>query len=196
VNVDDAEEYTQALGQVFGGGYRQIALGFRLGVPKALGLSIREWAEERLGGYARLSIPERQKAVWELVGEGMTIRQTADVLGVSKSIVAKDVQKWTAGDGQQAEQTGAVQNWTDSDEPDLAAKRDRLEEFDELIRQGDAQLEPLRDQRPVDALIYLEGALHTARRGLRTMHQYDQTLDGLPLAERVRNLMTEVGELL
>ncbi len=38
MNKDDAEEYTQSLGQVVGGAWRQIALAKRLGVPKALGV--------------------------------------------------------------------------------------------------------------------------------------------------------------
>jgi hypothetical protein len=93
VNADDAEEYTQALGQVVAGGYRQVGLGVRLGVPAALGLSIREWAEERLGGYVRMAIPERQVAARELVASGLTQRQTADVLGVDHETVNRDLRR-------------------------------------------------------------------------------------------------------
>ena len=67
---EDAEEYTQALGQVVAGGWRQIALGERLGVPKALGLSVDEWVKRRLGGYVKLSIEERREAVEELTAKG------------------------------------------------------------------------------------------------------------------------------
>lgn len=87
---DDAEEYTAALGQVVGGGYRQVALGVRLGVPTALGITTREWVEDRLGGYVRLAVPERREAVAELVAEGMTQRQVADVLGVTQPTVHRD----------------------------------------------------------------------------------------------------------
>jgi hypothetical protein len=87
---DDAEEYTQALGQVVAGGWRQIALGERLGVPAALGMSTREWVEGRLGGYIRLSIPERREAVKELTDEGMSTRQVGDVLGVGVGTVHRD----------------------------------------------------------------------------------------------------------
>lgn len=92
IDVADAEEYTQALGQVAAGAWRQIALGERLGVPDALGLTTREWVEERLGGYVRLSIPERREAVAELVAEGRTQKQAGDVLGVDARTVRRDLE--------------------------------------------------------------------------------------------------------
>ena len=91
MNAADAEEYTQALGQVVAGSWRQVALGKRLGVPRALGLTTREWVEDRLGGYVRLSIEERREAVAELTGDGMTQRETAEVLGVDVATVNRDV---------------------------------------------------------------------------------------------------------
>src|SRR6516164_1412375 len=66
MNRADADEYTEALGQVVAGGYRLVAHAQRLGVPKALGLSTPEWVEQRLGGYVRMSIPDRRNAVAEL----------------------------------------------------------------------------------------------------------------------------------
>ena len=91
MNPEDAEEYTQALGQVVSGGWRQIALGERLGVPAALGLSTREWVDQRLGGYVRMSIPERREAVAELAAEGLKQREIADVLGVGVATVNRDL---------------------------------------------------------------------------------------------------------
>lgn len=88
---EDAEEYTQALGQVVAGGYRQIALGERLGVPKALGLSTRDWVEQRLGGYVKYSIGERRAAVKELAGEGLAQRQIADIMGVDQETISLDM---------------------------------------------------------------------------------------------------------
>lgn len=94
---EDAEEYTQALGQVVAGSWRQVALGKRLGVPEALGISTAAWVEDRLGGYVRLSITERREAVKELTappeegGSGMSMREAADILGVGKSTVSDDV---------------------------------------------------------------------------------------------------------
>lgn len=91
MNEDDAEEYTQALGQVVAGGWRQVALGERLGVPKALGLSTRDWVEQRLGGYVRMGINERKEAAKELADEGMKQREIAAVLGVSPMTVNRDL---------------------------------------------------------------------------------------------------------
>lgn len=87
---EEAEEYTQALGQVVAGGWRQVALGRRLGVPEALGLTTREWVDQRLGGYVRLSIEDRREAVKELTEDGLTTREAASVLGVDQSTVVRD----------------------------------------------------------------------------------------------------------
>lgn len=91
MNPEDAEEYTQALGQVVMAGWRQAALGERLGVPKALGLTTREWVTDRLGGYLKLSVPERREAVTELNDEGMSQRQIGAVLGVDHKTVSNDL---------------------------------------------------------------------------------------------------------
>jgi len=97
MNRDDAEEYTQALGQVAAGGFRQVALGLRLGVPQALGLSVPEWVNGRLGGYVKLSIPSRRAAAKELTapedkgGLGLSGRSTAVVLGVDEGTIRGDL---------------------------------------------------------------------------------------------------------
>ena len=88
---EDAEEYTQALGQVVAGGWRQVALGERLGVPKALGLTTREWVEGRLGGYVRQGVTERASAAKELAAEGFHDHEIAEVLGVGESTVQRDL---------------------------------------------------------------------------------------------------------
>ena len=88
---EDAEEYTQALGQVVAGGWRQIALGQRLGVPKALGLDVDAWVKQRLGGYVRLSVEERQPAVAELKAQGHSNREVAQIVGVDKETVRRDL---------------------------------------------------------------------------------------------------------
>jgi hypothetical protein len=96
MNRTDAEEYTQALGQVTSGAWRQVALGQRLGVPEALGLSTTEWVECHLGGYVRLGITERRQAVAELTapveegGMGLSQRQAGAVLGVDQKTVSND----------------------------------------------------------------------------------------------------------
>lgn len=122
MSPEDAEEYTQSLGQIVAGSWRQIAWARRQGVPEALGLTTEQWVKERLGGYVSLAIPERREAVRELLapveegGEGLSTREAASVLGVSKSTVADDaapVQKWTADPVLSREATAApVQKWT------------------------------------------------------------------------------------
>jgi len=87
----DAEEYTESLGYILAGGWRQIYLAEKLGVPKALGLSVRDWVEDHLGGYIRLTLPEGREAVAELTALGMSSRRVADVLGVGKSTVDRDL---------------------------------------------------------------------------------------------------------
>ena len=87
---ENAEEYTAALGQVVAGGWRQVALGSRLGVPKALGITTAEWVDDRLGGYVRMSIPQRREAVAELLDEGFSNRQAAEILGVDEGTVRND----------------------------------------------------------------------------------------------------------
>jgi predicted transcriptional regulator len=88
---EDAEEFTQSLGQIVAGSYRQILLAQRLGVPKALGLELDEWVQTRLGGYVRLSIKERREAVKELTSEGLSQREIGAVLGVDQSTVHADL---------------------------------------------------------------------------------------------------------
>lgn len=99
----EALEYTEACAQVQAGSWRQIMLAGRIGVPGALGLTTREWVEEKLGGYIRLAIPERKEAALELTAEGMSTREIGDVLGVSHETAAADVRNLTDGDGDEAE---------------------------------------------------------------------------------------------
>lgn len=87
---DEAEEYTQALGQVVSGGWRQIFLGRRLGVPQALGLTTKEWVDGRLGGYLKLDQDERRAAVAELTEEGLSAPAIGEVLDVTEKTVDRD----------------------------------------------------------------------------------------------------------
>lgn len=94
MSAEDAEEYTRALGQIMSGGWRQIALAQRLGVPAAIGMTNDDWVRERIGGYVRLGLDERRGAVKELTDpEGefrFSNRQAADVLGVDEGTVRND----------------------------------------------------------------------------------------------------------
>jgi N6-adenosine-specific RNA methylase IME4 len=95
MNQEDAEEYTQSLGQIVAGSWRQIGLAKRLGVPKALGLTTEQWVNDRLGGYVRMSVADARKAVTELSQEGHSIREIAEITGISKSAVGRAVPNGT-----------------------------------------------------------------------------------------------------
>jgi len=84
---EDAEEYTQALGLVVAGGWRQIALGKRLGVPDALKLTTEQWVKGRLGGYVKLFGDERTAAVVELQAQNFTQREIAEITGLGLGTV-------------------------------------------------------------------------------------------------------------
>ena len=86
-----AEEWTQSLGQIFTGGWRQIVLADDLGVPKALGLTLEQWVKQRIGGYVKLTIDERREAAKELKEQGKSQRQIADVLGVDEKTIRNDI---------------------------------------------------------------------------------------------------------
>ena len=112
LELAEAEEYTESLAQIFAGSWRQIALAERIGVPKAFGLTTREWVEGRLGGYVKLSIPERREAVNILAEEGMSARQIGDVLGVGKSTVDRDFGPVPNGTPAAESEPGPVPNGT------------------------------------------------------------------------------------
>jgi hypothetical protein len=88
---EDAEEYTQSLGQIVSGSWRQIALAKRLDVPKALGLSVDQWVNGRLGGYIKQSITERREAVKELTADGHSNREIGQILGVDHQTINNDL---------------------------------------------------------------------------------------------------------
>lgn len=94
---EDAEEYTQSVGQVIAGGWRQIALGQRLGVPQALKLTTEQWVNGRLGGYVKYSVEERKAAVQELAADGRSERDIKGVLGVNRKTVRQDLGKPRGG---------------------------------------------------------------------------------------------------
>lgn len=88
---DDAEEFTQSLGQIAGGTYRQIELAKKLGVPAALGLSAREWVEKRLGGYVKYAVEHRIEIHRELRAEDKSLREIAELTGVDEKTVRNDL---------------------------------------------------------------------------------------------------------
>jgi hypothetical protein len=97
MSAEDAEEYTRALGQIMSGGWRQIALAQRLGVPEAIGMTTDAWVRDRIGGYVRLGLDERREAVKELTDpEGefqYSQRGAAEILGVDHRTVGNDLRR-------------------------------------------------------------------------------------------------------
>jgi N6-adenosine-specific RNA methylase IME4 len=88
VSKEDAEEFTSGLGQIVGGSWKIILQAHKLGVPAALGYdSTKMWVQERLGGYARLSMEDSREAARQLITDGLSLRQAGDVLGVSYQTV-------------------------------------------------------------------------------------------------------------
>src|SRR5580704_7650338 len=107
----DAEEFSQALEQIGEGWFRQLALGIKLGVPEALGLTRREWSD-RIGVTVR-GAAERRGAVTELSAEGLSNRAIADVLGVDDRTVRRDLTGPTAANAAPTEnQQGS--GWDDA----------------------------------------------------------------------------------
>lgn len=87
MNQAEAEEYTQSLGQIVSGSWRQISLAKRLGVPEALGLTTEQWVTNRLGGYVKMGIAERREAVGELAANGHSNREIGTIIGVDEKTV-------------------------------------------------------------------------------------------------------------
>lgn len=87
---EDAQEWTESLGQVVAGSWRMIALAKRLGVPKALDLTTEQWVHDRLAGYVRMSVAERREAVKELTAGGFSNVAIGEVLGVDESTIRDD----------------------------------------------------------------------------------------------------------
>jgi transcriptional regulator with XRE-family HTH domain len=87
ISPEHAEEFTRGLGETVAGSWRLINLARKMGVPQALGLTLEQWVDERLGGYIKLSDPEFHAAVLELRKEGLSQRQIAQVTGVSRETV-------------------------------------------------------------------------------------------------------------
>lgn len=97
-----AQEFSESFGMIGAGWWRQIAWAKQQGIPDALGMSTRDWVEHYVGGWARLAIEDRREAVLELIaapddgGLGLSQREAAEVLGVSKSTVQGDIEAVTS----------------------------------------------------------------------------------------------------
>ncbi len=88
-----AREYSEALGMIGAGWWRQVAWAHRQGIPAALGMTTREWVTAFVGGWARLPVGDRREAALELTTgpDALSQRAAADVLGVSDDTVRRDM---------------------------------------------------------------------------------------------------------
>lgn len=94
---EEAEDFTQGLGQVGGGWWKLVLHAQRQGVPAALGMTTQQWVTSRLGGYMKYDAPERREIARQLTakpeedGEGLSQREAAAVLGVGPMTVNRDI---------------------------------------------------------------------------------------------------------
>lgn len=128
LSPEDAEEFTASLGQILGGGWRQIQLAHSMGVPQALGLGLDEWVQGRLGGYVRMKPLDRREAVKELAASGVeSQRLIGRILGVDESTVRSDLDA-IRQDAEAAEQPAGnpavPDDAQDSDQPVLDERAD------------------------------------------------------------------------
>ncbi len=56
-----------------------------------VGLDTEDWVNNRLGGYVKMSIPDRREAVAELTADGDSNRSIAEVIGVDEITVRRDI---------------------------------------------------------------------------------------------------------
>jgi hypothetical protein len=116
VTKDEAHEFTEALVQAAAGheqtreGLVRIAAhGIQQGVPKALGMRDREWADS-IGRITISAQNGRREIVAELTEEGMSTRQIGAALGVDQKTVVND---------QHAEEISSAEDEDDPSEAEI-----------------------------------------------------------------------------
>jgi hypothetical protein len=107
VRPEDALEFSESFGTIGAGWYRQVAWAESQGIPRALGLTTREWVERFVGGYVKLALEDRREAVLELAAEGRSQRQIADVLGVDHATVNRDLGAFAPPEPEPEHEVGA-----------------------------------------------------------------------------------------
>lgn len=144
ISREDAEEWTESLGQSTSGNWRQILLATKLGVPKALGLTTEQWVSTKLGGYFRMAVKDRREAVRELKTDGMSNRGIAAVLGVDHQTVNNDVSGENSPAKQRGDQEAFQANGENSPLDAVAALAANGARLAERIRRHDEFVEALR----------------------------------------------------
>jgi DNA-binding NarL/FixJ family response regulator len=89
----EAEEYTSGLGQSVTGNYALMEFAMHtLKVPQALDMEPDEWVQQELGGFVQRSTEQRREAVAALKAEGKKNSEIAEVLGIGRRTVARDLE--------------------------------------------------------------------------------------------------------
>ena len=89
LTAEAAWEYTESLGQIGEGWWRQLSWGVRQGMPAALGMTTQQWAYRCIGSHARVTLAELPEAARELTSDGHSQREAAAILGVNQSQVSR-----------------------------------------------------------------------------------------------------------
>ena len=87
-----AVEFSESMGQIGAGWWRQVAWARQQGIPAAMDMTLREWSEQYIGRHMMPSI-ERYQAAIDLQEQGLKQYEIADVLGVSDRTVREDKAK-------------------------------------------------------------------------------------------------------
>lgn len=143
---DEAEEYTRNIGQVAVGNFGLMEFAKNvLHVPEALGLSFDEWVQERLGGFVRMSVEQRRKAVANLSGEkseggyyAKTATEVAELLGISETTV-KDDRRVIEVEGRPRPSTPAIE--AGEGRPRPSTSEERRDEVERLAAYGKSAAE-------------------------------------------------------
>jgi hypothetical protein len=138
---DDAIEFTEALEQTGEGWFRQLALGIKLKVPEALGLTRRDWCD-RVGLKVR-NRAARQQISFELHTEGIPKLAIADVLGVDRHTVDADLNVQNSPQEKSGQEEELIENVQNSP-PNEALIDDDEADDDEA---GDDEEEDEEDRR-------------------------------------------------
>ena len=132
ISFEHAEELLQTAAQHGIASWRQTALMKEMGVHLALSISLEEMVKRSFGGYMKLTLTERRNAVKELESTH-SVREIAEILGVGKSQVDRDIQvakaivpNGTPESSEQPQQPKPVPNGTPVDTSPLTKKIDAL----------------------------------------------------------------------
>lgn len=204
---EDALEYSEAGQQVAQGAYRQAALGVRLGAPKALGLSNREWVSKYYG-YEKVPVETRRERVKELTEEGLTQREAADVLGVSQKTVDRDLESFDSPEPEatpEPESNDSQQPSTDIVEAELVESLDdpTPAELDDIrARKADQKKETKRKANAffvkVGAQVVVDSLAQAKDATTDLLERLDNPEDIIYARQEIRkliqDLLTLVGE--